>query len=81
MPRICLNARTPVPIFRSSTAKPATGRRPRAIFDARSDASGMATARHQLQGHRALAHAAEQAQARAELYAGCDRAPLGWENR
>ncbi len=75
----CRHARVPIPVFRSSAAKPAPGgylggRRPRPIFDAR----------HTLDRQ----HEAEALRARSlhrqegphwDAYAGCDRAPFGWE--
>lgn len=75
MPRFFNGAHVPIPPFRSSKAAPATGRRPRAIFD----------------GHATIDRAAEAEARRAislrrqtglhwDAYAHCDRAPFGWEN-
>lgn len=75
MPRICTNARVPIPMFRSSKAMPATGRRPRAIFDA----SGGVNPREEAEARRAISLRRQEG-LHWDAYAHCDRAPFGWEN-
>lgn len=70
----CRHARVPIPVFRSSAAKPATGRRPRSIFDARHTLDRQ----HEAEALRARSlHRQEGPQW--DAYAHCDRAPFGWE--
>lgn len=74
MPRICTGARVPIPTFRSSTAKPATGRRPRPIFD-----QVVVVDRQAEHEARRACSLRRQEGAHWNAYAHCDRAPFGWE--
>lgn len=79
MPRICANARLPVPLFRSAptpAAAKAGGRRHRAI----GTGPGRVDPAHTAEALRARSLARREGP-QWDAYAWCDRAPLGWEAR